>query len=220
MKVPGLLKMSFCLVLTCVAAFASAQDADANGDAAAMTRVQAYLDSLHSLRAGFDQALFDADSQPVQRSSGTLRLQRPGKFRWDYAPPFEQSIVADGERLWIYDADLEQVTVRTLDKTLASTPAMLLSGDGRVRDGYDFQAGFTADGIEWIELAPRVTDTDFRLVRLGFEAEELLVMDLVDSLGQTTRIRFRDIENNPELDAAVFRFDPPEGADVIGADDL
>ncbi len=218
MRTPVLQKLCLCLLLACVAGWTTAQDADHG--AAALTRVQAYLDSLHSLRAGFDQALFDAESRPVQESSGTLRLQRPGRFRWDYAPPFEQSIVADGERLWIYDADLEQVTVRTLDKTLASTPAMLLSGDGRVRDGYDFQAGFTAEGIEWIELAPRVTDTDFRLVRLGFEGEALRVMDLVDSLGQTTRIRFREIENNPELDAEVFRFAPPEGADVIGADDL
>ncbi len=206
------------MLLGSLAAGATAEDAEASRRR--ISRVQAYLDSLQSLRTGFDQALFDADSQPVQESAGTLQLLRPGKFRWDYATPFEQSIVADGERLWIYDADLEQVTVRTLNKSLASTPAMLLSGEGRVRDGYELQANYAAEGVDWVELVPRLSDTDFRLVRLGFDGGTLIVMDLVDSLGQTTRIAFHDIETNPQLDAGLFRFTPPEGADVIGADDL
>lgn len=218
MKTAGLRMAALLLFLTCFSVASWADDAEAS--AAGMTRVQSYLDSLHSLRAGFQQDLFDADSQPVQHSSGTLRLLRPGQFRWDYAAPFEQSIVADGEHLWIYDADLEQVTVRKLDRSLASTPAMLLSGEGRLREGYDYQSSFEADGVAWIELVPRMPDTDFRLVRLGFADQQLVVMDLVDSLGQTTRIRFHDIDDNPELDPGVFRFAPPEGADVIGADDL
>lgn len=213
----GLRLAVFLLLLVCGTPHVSADESDAES---ALTQVQNYLDSLDSLRAGFDQDLFDADSQPIQRSSGTLRLMRPGRFRWDYSEPFEQSIVADGERLWIYDADLEQVTVRTLDKSLASTPAMLLSGQGRVREGYEYRASYRLEAVEWIELAPRQADTDFRLVRLGFSERQLAVMDLVDSLGQTTRISFHGIEKDPELEASVFRFTPPEGADVIGADDL
>lgn len=185
-----------------------------------LAELQAYLESVHSLRADFEQLMLDADRQVTQRSAGSFRLKRPGRFRWDYSEPFEQMIVADGSRLWIYDADLEQVTVRQLGDSLANTPATLLSGAGAVADSYVLQKRFVAENIDWTELVPRAADTDFRLVRLGFAKGVLLVMDLEDSLGQTTRIQFRNIEHNPELEATVFDFVPPDGADVIGADDL
>ncbi len=182
--------------------------------------LQGWLDSLTTLQAEFEQLMFNADNQLTQTSTGSFRLSRPGKFRWDYQQPYQQNIVADGEHLWIYDADLEQVTVRRLDEGFADTPAMLLSGDGVLSEAYRIVKQYSAESIEWTELQPRASDTDFELLRLGFAEQALRVMDLVDNLGQTTRIYFSAVEIGPELESSVFNFIPPPGADVIGADDL
>ena len=178
------------------------------------------LDALQSMQADFRQVMLNAEQEVTRTSSGRFSLLRPGRFRWDYEEPFEQSIVADGNQLWIYDADLEQVTVRRMDAGLGSTPAMLLSGAAEVGEAYSVASRFSADGIEWLELAPRASDADFGRVRLGFENEQLAVMDLIDSLGQTTRIVFSSVHYNPELAESRFEFAVPEGADVIYADDL
>lgn len=197
-------------------------DVDGPGDAVAdpLTSLQNYIDSVASLQADFEQIMFDADSNITQVSTGNFRLLRPGRFRWDYQEPYEQTIVADGKRLWIYDADLEQVTVRRMDDSFAATPATLLSGVGAISDTYNFYNRFSADDLDWTELQSKLRDTDFGLVRLGFREDELRVMDLVDSLGQTTRISFSSIDTNTTLLPSVFTFVPPPGADVIGENDL
>lgn len=193
---------------------------DKPAEGASLAMVQAYLNGISGMQADFQQLMFDAESNITQESSGNFRLQRPGKFRWDYEQPWQQTIVADGERLWIYDADLEQVTVRRMDDGFADTPATLLSGVTAVADSYSLANAYRADGIEWSELQPVTTDGDFQLVRLGFANGELQVMDLVDSLGQTTRIIFTNISRPPAFLPSVFTFLPPPGADVISEDDL
>ncbi len=202
-----------------VVAWAATEVAAAES-AADLEALQRRLDALQSMQADFQQVMFNAEQEVTRSSSGRFSLLRPGRFRWDYEEPFEQSIVADGKQLWIYDADLEQVTVRQMDTGLGSTPAMLLSGAADVGEAYSVASRFNADGIEWLELEPRAADSDFGRVRLGFENEQLAVMDLIDSLGQTTRIVFSAVRQNPELAESQFQFAVPEGADVIRADDL
>src|SRR5690606_6675924 len=138
------------------------------------------------------------------------------RFRWDYRAPYEQVIVSDGVRIWVYDRDLEQVTVRKLDQALSATPAMLLSGEGALTDNFDVIAAEERSGVLWVELQPKRDDTDFKSVRLGFAGQHLRYMELADKLGQTTLLEFSDVRRNPSLDAARFVFDVPPGADVIG----
>jgi len=180
-------------------------------------RVDRFMQGLTGLEAGFKQVLRDSRGQVAEQSSGTLKVSRPDRFRWDYAAPHAQVIVSDGKRLWLYDPDLEQVTVRALDQSLAGTPAMLLSGGGNLRDAFTVervqQAG---EGTFWVHLAPKRADTDFRRVRLGFRADVLQFMELEDKLNQTTVLEFNGLKRNPTLDASQFTFKPPPGADVIG----
>ena len=195
--------------------FATLAAAQPAGDAVA--RVDAYLGSLRTLTADFAQVVRDRDGRIVDRASGTLSLSRPNRFRWDYAQPYVQTIVADGERLWLYDSDLEQVTVRALEAGLGSTPAMLLSGSGRVADAFESLGVERAGEWTWYRLRPKQPGSDFESVGLAFGPKgELAAMELRDKLGQTTVIEFGRLRRNPALDAALFRFEPPPGADVIG----
>jgi outer membrane lipoprotein carrier protein len=184
-------------------------------DAQALARVERAVAALDSVRAEFVQELVDPRTKSVQRATGTLSLKRPGKFRWDYEQP-AQVIVSDGERLWLYDADLEQVTVRRVRDTLSQTPAMLLSGQARVRDGFVVRAAPSADGLDWVLLVPKRTDTDFRELRLGFAGDTLQRMEFDDKLNQRTRIELKRVQRNVRLDDSIFRFVPPPGTDVIG----
>jgi outer membrane lipoprotein carrier protein len=180
-------------------------------------RVDAYLASVKTLSADFAQVVRNRDGQVVDRASGTLSLSRPNRFRWDYRQPYLQTIVADGERLWLYDSDLEQVTVRALEAGLGSTPAMLLSGSGRVSDAFTSVALERQGEWTWARLRPRQEGSDFDAVALAFDARgELAAMELRDKLGQATVIEFGNVRRNPSLDQALFRFEPPPGADVIG----
>ena len=197
------------------AAPAVTQPREAAGDTAALERVEQVLAELQSVRADFVQETLDAQSRPSQRAVGTLALKRPGRFRWDYSEP-RQVIVSDGKRLWLYDADLRQVTVRTVRDTLSQTPAMLLSGQARVRDGFTARAGAHADGLDWVVLTPRLRDTDFRELRVGFAGTTLRRLEFDDKLNQVTRIEFTKLERNVQLADALFVFVPPPGADVIG----
>ena len=193
---------------------AAAKSASAS-DAQALARVERAVAALESVRAEFVQELVDPRTKSVQRATGTLSLKKPGRFRWDYAQP-AQVIVSDGERLWLYDADLEQVTVRRVKDTLSQTPAMLLSGQARVRDGFTVQAAPPAGGLDWVRLVPRRADADFRELRLGFAGDTLQRLEFEDKLNQQTRIELKRIQRNVRLDDALFRFVPPPGTDVIG----
>ena len=194
---------------------APAAPAQGTGDAA--TRVDAYLASVRTLSADFTQVVRNRDGQVVDRASGTLSLSRPNRFRWDYRQPYLQTIVADGERLWLYDSDLEQVTVRALEAGLGSTPAMLLSGSGKVGDAFVSVALERQGEWTWARLRPTQEGSDFDRVSLAFDARgELAAMELRDKLGQATVIEFGSVRRNPSLDESLFRFEPPPGADVIG----
>lgn len=189
----------------------------AQGTGDAVAQVDAYLASLKTLSADFAQVVRNRDGQVVDRASGTLSLSRPNRFRWDYRQPYLQTIVADGERLWLYDSDLEQVTVRALEAGLGSTPAMLLSGSGKVGDAFTALALEREDDWTWARLRPKQEGSDFDRVGLAFDARgQLAAMELRDKLGQATVIEFGNVRRNPPLDAALFRFEPPPGADVIG----
>lgn len=183
----------------------------------ALQRVESYLGTLKTLSAQFVQVVQDRKGEVSDRSSGTLSIARPNRFRWDYREPYAQTIVADGQKLWLYDPDLEQVTVRSLEQGLGATPAMLLSGSGKVGDA------FTAGQVEqrrdwtWCRLLPKQHGSDFERVSLAFDAKnELAAMELVDKLGQTTTIEFSSVRRGARVDEAAFRFVPPKGADVIG----
>jgi outer membrane lipoprotein carrier protein len=184
--------------------------------AASPERFAEFLRATQSGKAEFEQKIFDGNKKLVQESRGTFLFQRPGKFRWTYVKPYAQLIVGDGARLWIYDEDLNQVTVRKLDQALGSTPAALLSGNNEVIKAFKLTDRGTRDGLEWLEAAPRDTESNFDSVRMGFGFSGLEVMELHDSFGQTTVLKFTTFQRNPPLDAASFRFTPPKGADVIG----
>lgn len=188
----------------------------ASDPAAGRQKVEGFLQGLQSLQAQFKQTLSDRNGQTVEQASGTLAIHRPDRFRWDYREPNEQVIVADGSRIWLYDADLEQVTVRKLDDTLSATPAMLLSGQGNLQDNFTVTQTSQEGGVFWVRMQPKRDDTDFKWVRLGFDGAALKFMQLADKLGQTTNLEFAQLERNPALDPSRFTFTVPPGADVIG----
>lgn len=179
-------------------------------------RVQRYFQDLQSLRADFIQRVYDERAQIVQSSSGQMLMRKPGQFRWDYRTPAAQIIVADGERLWAYDVDLAQVTVRKLDTALSSTPLALLSGAAPIEEAFTVGDVRTRDGLDWYDLTPRQPQPDFRLLRVAFKGALLVSLELEDSFGQRTRLDFQKLERNPTLDAVLLKFTPPPGVDVVG----
>jgi len=183
---------------------------------AGLQRVQRFLTGMQGLQAQFHQTLSDSKGAVTSESNGTLAISRPNRFRWDYTDPYKQLIVADGTRIWLYDTDLEQVTVRHLDESISATPAMLLSGQGNLADNFTVTQTVQDGLIEWVQLEPKSSDTDFKWVRLGFSGEDLKYMQLGDKLGQKTLLEFNHVERNPQLDPARFTFKVPPGADVIG----
>lgn len=188
----------------------------ASDPTAGRQKVEGFLQGLQSLQAQFKQTLTDRNGQIVEQASGTLAIRRPDRFRWDYREPNEQLIVADGSRIWLYDADLQQVTVRKLDDTLSATPAMLLSGQGNLEENFDVMQTSQEGGVFWVRMQPKRADTDFKWVRLGFDGAALKFMELADKLGQRTHLEFAQLERNPTLDPSRFTFTVPPGADVIG----
>lgn len=182
-----------------------------------LQRLEAFTAQLDSLRAQFVQSLFDAQGKSVQESRGTVLLQRPGRFRWEYRVPYEQLIVADGEKLWVYDTELQQVTVKQLDNALGNAPIMLLSERRSLQEDFIVRDLAARDGLQWVELEPRVKDTDFTRIALGMDEQGMKVMELRDSFGQATEIRFLDLELNVRTTPDSFVFVPPPGIDVIGA---
>jgi outer membrane lipoprotein carrier protein len=194
-----------------IALFAAAMPAAASGP----ERLQQSIDDLRSLQADFEQTVLDSDFVVDEMSRGRLALKRPGRFRWDYIEPHEQLIVADGERMWNYEEDLQQVTVHAMDETLASSPAMLLTGEGSLEESFEISDLGESGQLHWVQLVPRVRDSEFESVRVGLGDAGVEVMELRDNLGQTTRIEFRNIRRNPDLADALFEFTPPPGTDVI-----
>jgi outer membrane lipoprotein carrier protein len=185
-------------------------------EAAAIDRFKTFVRGTQSARGEFEQKVYDRSGRPTQESKGSFVFQRPGLFRWLYAKPVDQVIVGDGERVWIHDRDLNQVTVRKLSRALGSTPAALLAGSADVEKAFEMSEAGSKDGIEWLEAKPREAEAGFARVRMGFDANGLRAMELFDHFGQTTQLRFLNLVRNPKVDAAEFRFQPPKGADVLG----
>ncbi|MDT8384586.1 MAG: outer membrane lipoprotein chaperone LolA [Gammaproteobacteria bacterium] len=180
-------------------------------------RLQAFFAEQGSMRADFVQTVQAAAFAQPEQSSGTLLLQRPNRFRWDYIQPYQQQIVADGQRLWIYDVDLEQVIVKPMDAALGDTPALLLSGTGDVSERFEVSAiTDREDALQWVRLIPKQADTGFKEIRLGFGPQHLLSMELVDGFGQQTRLVFTNVQTGVSLPEERFRFVPPKGVDVVG----
>jgi outer membrane lipoprotein carrier protein len=182
----------------------------------ALDRLEQFMSQTQSARGDFEQRIYDRNRRLVQQSSGTLAFQRPGKFRWSYAKPYPQLIVGDGERIWIYDEDLKQVTVRKLDAALGATPAALLAGNNDAMKAFVLQDEGSQGGIEWLSAIPRNKEANFERIRIGFSAAGLARMELTDAFGQTTDLRFIALDRTPGLDPGLFQFVPPPGADVIG----
>ena len=183
--------------------------------AADVETLKALLNQTTTAKARFTQVVMDKNRKTLQQASGTMEFARPGRFRWEYTKPYEQTIVGDGQRLWIYDKDLNQVTVRKLDRALGASPAALLAGSTEIEKSYALKAVGNEGGLDWLEAIPRAQDTAFERVRLGLGKSGLEAMELRDQFGQTTVIRFSDLQRNAKIAPESFRFTPPKGADVI-----
>ena len=183
--------------------------------AASLERFHSYLRTTQAARADFQQKVFDKTGKLVQESRGSFSFLRPGRFRWSYVKP-PQLIVGDGERVWIHDADLNQVTVRKVARVIGSTPAALLAGASDIEKSFDLKEVGEKDGLEWLEAKPREKEAGFERIRLGMSTGGVEAMELMDHFGQTTMLRFANVVRNPQIDPATFRFSPPKGADVLG----
>jgi len=177
--------------------------------------LKAFIGDTRTAKAGFTQTVMDQNGRVRQKSEGTLAFSRPGKFRWVYQKPYEQVIVGDGSRLWIYDADLEQVTVRKLGDALGSSPAALLAGNNEIEKFFTLRDAGASEGLEWLEARPRDKESTFENVRMGFSGNTLAAMELKDAFGQTTLLKFSGMVKNPAVSAGEFKFTPPKNADVI-----
>lgn len=184
----------------------------------AIGQLRAFIESTQSGRASFEQQVTAKSGRKPQNASGTMAFSRPGKFRWTYDKPYYQLLVGDGEKLWVHDRDLNQVTVKTLGDALASTPAALLAGRNELERNFELSEGGSEDGLDWVDARPKANEGGFEAVRIGFKDGVLRGMVLRDSFGQTTKLRFTSFERNPAIDPAQFRFTPPAGADVISDD--
>jgi outer membrane lipoprotein carrier protein len=175
----------------------------------------AFNASTKTATARFEQQVYDRAGKVVDRSSGTFAFARPGKFRWAYEKPYKQLLVADGTKLWIHDPDLNQVTVKRMDRVISSTPAALLAGRDEITALFTLRDGGTADGIDWVEALPKAEDTGFEHVRLGLKGKMLVAMELRDQLGGRSLLRFTEMKANASIPADAFVFKAPAGADVL-----
>lgn len=204
--------------MTAARAFLAAVALLAAPVAAASGAVDAFLAFTASTRtatARFEQQVIDATGRQVERSTGSFAFARPGRFRWAYDRPVRSLIVADGTRLWIHDEDLNQVTVRPMDRALSATPAALLAGRGDVTAVFALRESAPSDGLEWLEAVPKQADTGFDRVRIGMKGAVPGAMELYDSLGGRTILRFPEFHAGAKVDPGAFRFAPPKGADVL-----
>lgn len=183
--------------------------------AGSIEKLHAFIEQTRSAKANFTQEVTDANGNVQQEASGTVQFQRPGKFRWTYDKPYEQIIVGDGEKLWIYDKELNQVTRRNLDKALGSSPAALLAGADDVDKYFSLNAVGVRRKLDWLEVKPYNEDSLFEKVRMGFRGNSLEVMELHDHFGQKTTITLSNLQRNPKTSPDLYTFTVPKGADVV-----
>jgi outer membrane lipoprotein carrier protein len=182
----------------------------------ARQRLDAFADGLHSLKGNFTQTLTDASGQGAKTSSGTLALEAPREFRWDTLAPYKQTIVADGSRVWLYDPELEQVTVRVQSTEEAHSPLTVITDLKQLDRDFQVAERGERDGLTWLRLTSKARDPQFGYADLGFDATGLKRMVFEDQLGAITDIQFSGWQRNVDLPASTFDFTPPPGADVIG----
>ena len=182
--------------------------------AGAVEQLEEFVRDVKTGRAAFSQTVTSPDGTRTKTSSGRFEFSRPNRFRFNYTKPFEQAIVADGTKVWIFDADLNQVSSRKLDKALGGTPAALLAGGSLSKD-FVLAPQPDKDGLAWVLATPRATETAFQSVRVAFRGKTLAAIEIVDSFGQRSALQFSQFEANPALKADNFVFKVPPGADVI-----
>jgi outer membrane lipoprotein carrier protein len=204
---PGFLfaSLSLCALLVFGSAHAGAVD-----------KLYRFLETTKTLSADFAQTVVAKNGRRPRQSAGTMLILRPGRFRWQTDKPYSLLLVGDGERVWMYDPDLRQVTVRKMDAALGGTPAALLAGTDALENGFELRDLETREGLEWLEALPKSPDSGFGKLQLGFEGDDLKAMEILDNFGQTTSLVFFNLLRNPPLPAAQFTFVPPAGIDVIG----
>lgn len=185
-------------------------------EAGAVDQLHRFLSGTRTLKADFSQMVIGRNGRKPQQSSGVVAISRPGKLRWDIQKPYPQLVVGDGEKVWIYDPELKQITVRKAGLAISGSPAALLAGSNELEKNFVLEEAGEAEGMDWVEATPKAGDSGFEKVRLGFAGRDLTAMELYDSFGQTTHIRFANVERNPVLPAATFRFTPPVGVDIVG----
>jgi outer membrane lipoprotein carrier protein len=180
----------------------------------AVDTLREFSRDVKSARAAFTQVVTAPDGKKSKTSSGSFELARPDRFRFAYAKPYAQLIVSDGQKVWIHDTDLNQVTTRAADQALGATPAALLAGSALEKD-FELAALPDADGLAWVQAKPKAADAPYRSIRIGFRGKALAAVDILDSFGQRSRLDFTDLVTNPAIAPERFRFTPPPGADVI-----
>lgn len=185
-------------------------------EAGAIDQLHQFLQGTRTLKAEFAQSVMARNGRKPQQSAGVVAISRPGKLRWDIQKPSPQLVIGDGEKIWIYDSELQQVTVRKAGQAISGSPAALLAGSNELEKNFNLKEVGEADGLNWVEATPKAGDSGFEKVRLGLAGSDLKAMELHDSFGQITVIRFSRLEKNPSLPATTFRFVPPAGVDVIG----
>ncbi len=182
----------------------------------ARDRLDQFVKTVMTFQARFTQTVMDAQGKVQEQAQGLFVLQRPGRFRWDYQQPYPQYIIADGQRIWFYDVDLEQVTVKSQLEALADSPASLLSGETLPEQQYIVTDLPSKDHLLWVELTPRDSNSSFKSIRIAFDDHSLKQMLMTDNFDQQTRLEFSQVVENPKVDRAVFVFTPPKGVDVVG----
>ncbi len=200
------------------AAVAVAAFAAPAAQAAATDQLKTFVTTVKTATGEFTQRQVKGSGDAVKvtgTSSGTFAFSRPGRFTWRYTKPYDQLLQADGQTLFIYDKDLNQVTERKLDNALGSSPAAILFGSNDLEKNFVVKNGPVRDGVEWLELTPRAKDTQFERIGIGFKGGNLEAMELRDAFGNTTLLSFTGMQKNPPMAADAFRFTAPKGADVM-----
>jgi outer membrane lipoprotein carrier protein len=177
--------------------------------------LQGFLDGFKSMEANFSQSLINENGEELEKTEGVLILQQPGKFHWAYETPYTQKIISNGDVIWVYDEDLEQLTIRNMGNAINETPAGIILGNNDITEHFVQVNMGVIEGYDWIELTPKNLEAQYRNIRLGFDKSKLGMMIILDNLGQTTRIDFSDVKKNTDLPSSTFEFEIPEGVDVI-----
>jgi len=180
----------------------------------AVDQLREFVRDVKSGKSAFTQVVTSPDGKKKKTSSGEFEFQRPNRFRFAYLQPFDQAIVADGSKVWIYDKDLNQASSRKMSAAVGATPAAILAG-GDLEKDFTLKAEADRNGLSWVLASPKVADGQFKSIRIGFKGRQLAAVEIVDSFGQRSDLAFADLQTNVSLDPARFRFVPPAGADIL-----